>query len=506
MTKYATATMLPLITIDPSARVPLYQQLYDELRTAILTGRLAPGARLPATRELATTLGVARNTVLNAFDQLLAEGYLEGRVGDGTYVTRVLPDDLLYARAGWRPAPRLNPKGHRLSHQGALLAAAPANPVLHEGPPRVFRPFVPALDSFPIALWAQLIARRYRRSGHSLLNASSSVGYPPLRAAIASYLGAARAVRCDPDQVMIVAGAQQALDLTARVLLDPGDSVWVEEPGYWGARGAFRGVGARLVHVPVDAEGLDVAAGRACCATARLAYVTPSHQFPLGMTMSLARRLALLQWASQAGAWVLEDDYDSEYRYVGRPLAALQGLDSAGRVIYLGSFSKVLFMGLRLGYLVVPPDLVETFVRARMLMDLRPPTLEQAVLTDFIVEGHFGRHIRRMRNLYAERQAILVDAVRQELAGLLSMTAAESGMHLVGWLPAGVDDQVAAHQAADYDVVVPPLSAYYSVAPPRGGVLLGYAAFSESEIRTGVQRLARVWTAGAAALKPSRRS
>jgi GntR family transcriptional regulator/MocR family aminotransferase len=506
MTKYATATLLTLIAVDPAARVPLYQQIYDELRSAILTGRLAPGARLPATRELASALGVARNTVMNAFDQLLAEGYLEGRVGDGTYVTRVLPDDLLYAPAGVQPAPRLGPAGQRLSRQGALLAAAPANPVLHEGPPRVFRPFVPALDSFPIALWAQLTARRYRRSGHSLLSASPSVGYPPLRAAIASYLGAARAVRCEPDQVMIVAGAQQALDLTARVLLDPGDAVWVEEPGYWGARGAFRGVGARLVHVPVDAEGLDIAAGRACCASARLAYVTPSHQFPLGMTMSLARRLALLQWASQSGSWVLEDDYDSEYRYVGRPLAALQGLDSAGRVIYLGSFSKVLFMGLRLGYLVVPPDLVDTFVRARMLMDLRPPTLEQAVLTDFIVEGHFGRHLRRMRALYAERQAILVDAVQQELAGLLSMTAAESGMHLVGWLGAGVDDKVAARQAADYDVVVPPLSAYYSVVPPRGGVLLGYAAFSESEIRAGVQRLARVWTAGAAALKPSRRS
>jgi len=221
------------------------------------------------------------------------------------------------------------------------------------------------------------------------------------------------------------------------------------------------------------------------------------------MTMSLARRLALLQWASQAQAWVLEDDYDSEYRYTGRPLAALQGLDTAGRVIYLGSFSKVLFMGLRLGYLVVPPDLVDAFVRARMLMDLRPPTVEQAVLTDFISEGHFGRHIRRMRALYAERQAMLMDAVTRELAGLLSIAAAESGMHLIGWLPAGVDDTVAARHAADYDVVVPPLSAYYGLAPPRGGVLLGYAAFSESEIRAGVQRLAVAWTAGAAALKPS---
>jgi len=208
MTKYATATLLTLIAIDPAAPVPLYQQIYDELRAAILTGRLAPGARLPATRELANALGVARNTVVNSFDQLLAEGYLEGRVGDGTYVTQVLPDDMLHARASVQRAPHLGPDGHRLSHQGALLAAAPANPVLHEGPPRVFRPFVPALDRFPIALWAQLTARCYRRSGQSLLCASPSVGYRPLRAAIASYLGAARAVRCDPDQVLIVAGAQ----------------------------------------------------------------------------------------------------------------------------------------------------------------------------------------------------------------------------------------------------------------------------------------------------------
>jgi GntR family transcriptional regulator / MocR family aminotransferase len=495
MAKTATSTMLTLIALDPAASRPLYQQIYDEIRTAILTGRLAPGARLPATRDLAVALGVSRTTVMDAFDQLGAEGYLAGRVGDGTYVARMLPDDLLHTSVQESGGPRLDAAGRRLSRRGARLVATPVSPVPNEGPPRVFRPFVPALDCFPFALWTQLTARRYRRSTHMLLSAVCAAGYQPLRAAIADYLRSARAVRCDPEQVIIVAGGQQALDLTARVLLDPGDAMWVEEPCSLLARGVVRGAGAHLVPVPVDEEGLDVAAGRDLALDARLAYVTPSHQFALGMTMSLRRRLALLQWASQAQAWVLEDDHDSEYRYVGRPLAALQGLDSEGRVIYLGSFSKVLFPSLRLAYLVVPPDLVDAFVRARMLMDLWPPMLTQVVLADFIVEGHFSRHLRRMRALYAERQAVLVDAVTRELAGRLEVTAAEAGLHLVGWLGAGVDDQLAAQQAGAHMVDIPPLSAYYSAAVPRGGVLLGYAAFSESDIRAGVQRLARAWTA-----------
>jgi GntR family transcriptional regulator/MocR family aminotransferase len=274
------------------------------------------------------------------------------------------------------------------------------------------------------------------------------------------------------------------------VLLDEGDAAWIEDPAYLGARAALLGVGARLVPVPVDREGLDVAEGVARAPDARLAFVTPSHQFPLGVTMSLARRLALLEWAARAGAWVLEDDYDSEYRYAGRPLAALQGLDSAGRVIYLGTFSKVLFPGLRLGYLVVPPDLVDAFLGARGYAGFHSPALEQAVLADFIAEGHFARHIRRMRALYAARQAALVAAVERELPGRLDLRPSDAGMHLVGWLPEGVDDRLVARRARDHGLDVWELSALSIRPPRRGALLLGYAALDEDEIREGVRRLA----------------
>jgi len=307
---------------------------------------------------------------------------------------------------------------------------------------------------------------------------------------ISAYLGATRAVRCTWEQVIVVSGSQQALDLAARVLLDPGDAAWVEDPGYAGARGALLGAGARLVPVPVDGDGLDVAAGAQLGAGARLAYVSPSHQYPLGVTMSLSRRLALLGWASRSGAWVLEDDYDSEYRYTGRPLEALQGLDPEGCVIYLGTFSKVLFPALRLGYLVVPPELVDPFTAARELVDRQSPSVEQAVLAEFIAEGHFARHVRRMRVLYAERQATLVEAAARELSGALDVRPAEAGMHLVGWLPGGTDDREASRRAAAEGVEATALSLHGIEPPQRRGLLLGYAAVGEEEIRAGVRRLA----------------
>jgi GntR family transcriptional regulator/MocR family aminotransferase len=290
--------------------------------------------------------------------------------------------------------------------------------------------------------------------------------------------------------VIVVSGSQQALDLVGRVLLDPDDAVWSEDPGYVGARGALAGAGARIVSVPVDGAGLDVAAGTARCPGARLVFVTPSHQFPLGVVMSLARRLELLAWASQADAWIVEDDYDGEYRYAGQPLASLQGLDADGRVIYAGSFSKVLWPGLRLGYMVVPPDLVEPFVVARALTDRHPPLLEQAILADFIAEGHFARHVRRMRTIYAARQRALVDASREHLAGLLDVQPGEAGLHLVGWLPPGTNDRAASASALSQGVEAPPLSAYRIVLEGRPGLALGYAAVDETEIQAGTRRLA----------------
>jgi GntR family transcriptional regulator/MocR family aminotransferase len=267
--------------------------------------------------------------------------------------------------------------------------------------------------------------------------------------------------------------------------------VWIEDPGYLGARSALLSAGARLVAVPVDDDGLDVNEGIKRSPSACMAYISPSHQFPLGVTLSLARRLALLEWANRTGAWILEDDYDSEYRFGGRPLAALQGLDNEGRVIYIGTFSKTLFPALRLGYLVVPPDLVDVFAAARFVADRHSSMLEQSTLTDFIVEGHFARHIRRMRALYAERQRILLDAAKRDLDGLLDLMPTETGMHLTGWLPNGVADREAAKRAAEHDVDVSPLSWYCLTPPVRGALLLGYGATGPAEIRAAVKRLAK---------------
>lgn len=373
----ASGSVPPVISVDRSSAAPLHRQLYEGLREAILSGRLSAGALLPSTRELAAGLGVSRNTATSAYAQLLAEGYLEGRVGSGTYVARSLPDDLLRARSGPGGEPGGAGAEVALSRRGRLLAATPTTTARDAGPARAFRPGIPALDAFPFGLWRRLESRFWRRPPPGLLGYGDPAGYGPLRAGISAYLRAARAVRCSPEQVIVVSGSQQALDLAARVLLDPGDAAWVEEPGYAGARAALLGAGARLVPVPVDEEGLDVAAGARLGPDARLVHVTPSHQYPLGATMSLARRLELLGWARRSGAWVLEDDYDSEYRYAGRPLEALQGLDAEGRVIYVGTFSKVLFPSLRLGYLVLPPDLVDAFAAARELTDRHPPGPDQ---------------------------------------------------------------------------------------------------------------------------------
>ncbi|MEX0749989.1 MAG: PLP-dependent aminotransferase family protein, partial [Dehalococcoidia bacterium] len=354
-------TSLPQVRLDPGSPEPMYRQLYDAVRKAVLDRTLAPGTRLPATRELARDLGVARNTVMLAFDQLIAEGYVEGRVGAGTYVTDALPDELLSARTPSR-SPRRPAAGRALSERGRMLSRTRVTLNPPDQPERrAFRMGMPDFAAFPFREWARITSRLWRDPPHELLFYGDPAGYAPLRAQIAAYVGAARAVQCDVSQVMVVAGSQHALELAARLLVDPGDAVWIEDPGYLGARAALQSSGARLVPVPVDDEGIDVEAGMRRCADARVAYVTPSHQFPLSVTMSLGRRLALLDWAARANAWILEDDFDSEYRYAGRPLASLQGLDGYARVIYIGTFSKVMFPSLRIGYMVVPPDLVDAF-------------------------------------------------------------------------------------------------------------------------------------------------
>jgi GntR family transcriptional regulator / MocR family aminotransferase len=337
-----------------------------------------------------------------------------------------------------------------------------------------------------------MAARLARHAPSAMLTYGDPAGYQPLRQAIAEYLRVSRAVRCAASQVIITDGTQQAFDLAARVLLDPGDTAWVEDPGYLGSRAALRAGGICCMPVPIDAEGINVRAGMARAPHARLVFVTPSHEYPLGVIMSLSRRMALLEWARKQHAWIVEDDYDSEFRYRGRPLASLQGLDEAGRVIYTGSFSKTLFPGLRLGYLVAPERLVETFVLARALANRSSAGLEQFLAAEFLSEGHFGRHVRRMRALYAERQQSLVAAVERELAGVLEVRASDAGQHLVAWLPPGSNDTAVSEQAAAAGILAPPLSAYSMEARLRPGLLLGYAAYNPRHIREGVRKLAAV--------------
>jgi GntR family transcriptional regulator/MocR family aminotransferase len=330
--------------------------------------------------------------------------------------------------------------------------------------------------------------RRYRRASTEFLRGCGPLGYPPLRRAVAHYLGASRGVACEPGQVVIVSGVQEALDLAARLLLDPGDTVAIEDPGYTGAARVFESYGARLSPAPLDAEGITL--GPALDG-ARLVYVTPAHQFPLCMTMSLPRRLALLEWARASGALIFEDDYDSEYRYAGRPLPALQGLARDGQVLFAGSFSKVLFPSLRLGYLVVPPGLVDAVAGARSITTRHAPLPDQAVLADFIEAGHFGRHVRRMRGIYAERLGVLMDAARKELAGRIEVSDIEAGLQTAAWLPSAVNAEAVARAAAKRQVEVTPISRHARLRLERDGLILGFASVDAGEIRRGVRELAR---------------
>ncbi len=499
MKNYSSALPNATVVLEGSSDLPLHTQLYEQLRGAMLSGSLAPGTRLPSTRELARDLGVARNTVLNAFEQLGAEGYLEGRVGDGTYVSAQVPDDLFRVERDSRLRGRPS-EAASLSARGRQIESASVSPAVYGGKPRPFRTSTPALDAFPYQLWSRLLLRRWRQSGRDLLLYGDPAGYRPLREAVARYLGAARGVRCHPDHIVLTHGSMHALELVTRVLLDAGDAAWIEDPGFLGARAALTTAGARLVPAPVDDEGMNVDAAVERCRHARLAYVTPSHQYPLGPTLSLRRRLALLQWARRTGAWVLEDDYDSEYRYTGKPLPSLQGMDADGRVIYVGTFSKVLFPAIRVGYIVSPPGLTPAFVAARSLDGHATASLDHAALSDFIVGGYFARHLRRMRMIYAARQRSLLSAARSELTGLLDIHPSDAGMHVMGWLPDGVDDRSAAKTAASHGVEVTPLSAYSLESLKRGALRLGYTGYAPKQLWEGTRRLAAALRSGRSTL------
>jgi GntR family transcriptional regulator / MocR family aminotransferase len=477
------AHFAPPVAIDRDAHTPLYQQIYDWFRAAIASGQLHPGQRVPSTRTLADELHVSRIPVLNAFEQLRAEGYLETVVGSGTLVARSIP-----VRRAPPTARQRRRRPPQLSRRAAAIMALPSDAIPRD--PVAFRMNLPALDQFPHAVWSKLLRRHARSSPPSTMMYGDPLGFPPLRQAIAEYVGAARGVRCDPSRILVTAGSQHALQIAAHVLLDAGDSVWIEDPGYPGAHRALLMAGARLVPVPVDHDGLVVDDGIRLAPTARAAYVTPSHQYPLGATMSAARRMQLQRWAARAEGWIIEDDYDSEYRFGGKPIAALQGLDPDDRVIYVGTFSKVLFPALRLGYVVLPEDLVAPFAVARDAADIFSPTFYQAVLADFIADGHFARHIRRSRALYRERRAVAIDALSAELGDVLEIVGSDAGMHIVALIPPGLSDTAVCRQAARHSVAALPLSNCALRPLARGGLILGFGGTTPPQIRAAARRLA----------------
>ena len=476
-----------LVAVDRRSRMPLTDQIYGGLRAAILGGRLVPGSRLPPTRAMAQDLAVSRTVVVFAYERLATEGYVTGRGSAGSFVSRLdlssrpAPDD----RRGpgrARPLPTRLARAFRASTGLPSLQSA-AIP---------FRIGEPAADLFPERLWSHLHGRLARRDRGASLGYGTPGGDARLRAAIAAYARAARGVAAEAGQVILTRGAQQGLDLVARVVLEAGDKVWVEDPGYLAARALLSLGGASLVPVPVDEEGLVVAAGVRLAPRARLACVSPTHQFPLGATMSLSRRLALLAWAGRTGGWIVEDDFDSEFRYDGAPIPSLQGLDRAERVIYVGTFSKTVFPSLRMGYLIAPPALAEVLQRAQTLLDHMAPSLEQATLAEFIEGGWFARHVRRMRAEYRLRQEALLEGIREELHGVMHAAPAHTGMHVVAWFDdREIDDQAVAARARGAGVEVAPLSQYALKVKLPPALLLGFAAVAPSALRPALRLLRR---------------
>jgi GntR family transcriptional regulator/MocR family aminotransferase len=482
--KRAPDALGPVVSFDRRQGTPIHRQLYDGYRAAILDGRLRPGQRLPSTRALAEDLGVSRIPVITAFTQLLAEGYVQSRSGAGTFVSNELPDQPARMR-DFRSSDRGAPPGPRRVPESRLKALEEPWLDLY-GP---FRLSQPALDEFPADLWARLVARHARRLSPRQMAYGDPMGLPALREALATHLRTFRSVACTPEQIMIVSGAQQALTLVALAVLSRGDGVWLEEPGYHGARDALALADAKIVPVPVDDDGLNVSKGVARAQDARAAYVTPSHQYPLGVVMSAPRRLQVLAWARGSSAWIIEDDYDAEFRFAGPPLASLQGLDRDARVIYVGTFSKILFPALRVGFLVLPHDLVPRLRRFRDAMDIFPAPLMQAVLADLIREGHFARHLRRMRALYAERRRALVEALVRELGPMGRVVGDPAGMHLVVLLQDDYDDVGVAHRAMKRGISAAPLSTCYTGRKARPGLVLSFAATRPKHIPEAVRQL-----------------
>jgi GntR family transcriptional regulator/MocR family aminotransferase len=478
-----------LIAVDRRSSKPLYQQIYDAYRSKIVRGELRAGEPVASTRELARELRISRLPALNAYSQLLAEGHFESRAGSGTFVASTLPEHP-------RPKDLRGRSGATMrsisTHAGALPKFERPSWAEHLGP---FQVGQPDLHSFPMHIWSRLMSRYSRELKVGALQYGSPMGLDELRQPLSKYLRTSRGVNCEAEQIMIVSGSQQALDISARVLLDPGASAWVEDPGYWLVHHVLTAAGCQAIPVPVDAEGLHVTKGIKMCQNARAAFVAPSHQYPLGVTMSATRRFQLLEWASKTGSWIIEDDYDSEYRYGSMPIASLQGLDANARVIYTGTLSKVLFPSLRLGYIVMPPDLVERFAAVRQVTDICPSHASQAVLAAFIREGHFARHIRKMRKIYDERRRVLVEELERQLGSSCKTAGSEAGMHLTLLLGDEHYDRTIAAKAIQQKLWLSALSLSYINHQARQGLVLGFGNAPLKQIPAAVAVLKRILTA-----------
>jgi len=494
-----------IVKLDGRRKRPMFRQIYDSIRNAILDGKLSKGFALPSSRELATELGVSRMTVVSAYDQLIAEGYLTSAVGRGTFVSQELPEEHQLVQFKTRntgvavqgtgnQATALADSDSYLSSLGReYLAQSGGLPSLLQGPLKAFRPGVPALDHFPIETWTRISRLRWKKFSANDLSYGHPAGHPGLRRSIAEYVQAFRGVRCDHRQVMVLSGTQQAIDVTARLTLQPGDQVLFENPGYRTARSAIVASGAKIVPMPVDENGAIIGEGIRRAANARLAYVTPSHQFPMGVTLSIERRMELIEWARQNQSIIIEDDYDSEYRYAQRPIPSLQGLDPSQRTVYIGSFSKVIFPALSIGYAVVPPGMVEAFETALAIVSRPPSILDQIILNDFIKQGHFGRHLRRMRKVHQERRTALVESIAIHLSDKLQIVGSDAGLHCTAQLLNGQNPEVLANRIRENGIAIRDIG-QYEFEETRddertNGLLFGFACATPGQIRSAVRSI-----------------
>ncbi|WP_461537580.1 MocR-like pyridoxine biosynthesis transcription factor PdxR [Spongorhabdus nitratireducens] len=479
------------ITLQPDQQVPLFQQLYETFRQRILDGQMRGGLRLPSSRTLAKQLGIGRNTVLAAYDQLTAEGYLQSQPGSGMFVAAELPENWHLAPAACKSKktaePALQLSGHLSDYASQLQQQSISS---HQGN-QCFCVGMPDLNAFPAKVWNRLAQQTPAAGFQHLMGFSDITGYLPLREAVADYLRTSRAVKCEVNQIVITTGAQQALDLCARVLLNPGDDAVIEDPGYMGARKALQAADARIHPCPVDQHGMQIDVLQQMSQSPKLVYVTPANQYPLGSVLSLERRMQLLDWAQKKQCWVVEDDYDSEYHYAHRPLASLQGLARHQQVIYIGSFSKVLFPSLRLGYLVLPESLVDTFIKAKSEHSGETPLHSQAVTASFMQEGHFSRHLKRMRLSYSEKMTTILAAC-ESLKPWCSVCSGGAGMHIVLEFAAWLPEKKIFDELQKNRILSSQLSSYFVGTDKKQGLVLGFANSTPEQIKTGIAGIKKV--------------